>query len=82
MNLSEAIETALHTPDSIYFRPVAMRGSGAAYCIKGGDVYMVPTLRGGSLGITSVASYLAGEWEHVSMNTVLAEHEAIMEQLK
>lgn len=82
MNLSEAIETALHTPDRIYFRPVAMRGSCTAYCIKGGNVYMVPTSRGDSLGITSVASYLAGEWEHVSMDTVLAEHEPIMGQLK
>lgn len=70
MRLHEAIDAV---QDGEWFRPVSLRGSGIAYCIKGGYLHCVPSASGGILGAPNKADSLRGEWEILSPDDVLSE---------
>ncbi len=71
MKLHEAI--AKHNKSGCWFRPTDWAGAGQAYKIKEGSVCCVPAPRGGSPGITPSAVLLAGEWDCIAPDDVLAE---------
>lgn len=72
MKLHEVVETLGDNRD-YWFRPVSWRGSGQAYTIILGSTYVVPSSKGGEIGMTTNPTELAGEWEIVNADTVLGE---------
>ena len=59
--------------DDLWCRPVSMRGCGSAYCVEGGKLKTVPTLRGATFAIMPDIDDLLGAWEVVSPETVNTE---------
>lgn len=67
------IDEAIRKSDGNWFRPTKWRGAGMAYCLKGNDTYLVPSARGGDVGMTHDADALVGDWEIVDPDVVLDE---------
>lgn len=73
MKLHEAIKQ--HNKNGNWFRPVTWAGTGYAHTVSEGYVSQVPGKRGSTPGITPDAESLAGDWQSVEPETVLAERE-------
>lgn len=71
MKLHEVLKDESVLKGDMWFRPVSWKARKAAYCLKDDTVYLVPTSRGGSIGITPYVSYLCGDWEIISAEDVL-----------
>lgn len=72
MNVVEAIQQA----GDKWFRPIAWRGGGVAYCVRDANTYRVPTGRGGEPGMTADVFSLTGEWEVIPPAVVIEERHA------
>lgn len=69
MNIVDAINNC----GDNWFRPVLWRNSGLAYSIKDGNTLIVPTASGGMENMAYSVRDLIGEWEIVTVDTVLSE---------
>lgn len=58
-----------------WLRPVNWVGLGTAYCVEDGLTKLVPTSRGGEIGMVAIVELLAGDWEIVEPGVVLDERE-------
>ena len=72
MKLHEVLAQA-QDHEGVWFRPSSWAGAGQAYTIKEGGIFEVPSSRGGRPGMTSSPELLAGDWETVDPDAVLAE---------
>ena len=70
MNILEVFSSDKDLRDN-WFRPVSWKHCREAYCVIDGDIYLVPTSRGGSPQFTRFPSEIVGEWEIVDPDVVL-----------
>ncbi len=56
---------------NLWMRPVSWKGAKAGFIVKKGQVYYVPSLTGGDLGITNSVQYLIEDWELVDSKDIL-----------
>lgn len=72
MKLHEAVTLADMTGK--WCRPICWKNTGQAYAISEGYTKLVPSLRGGVLGMTPCIMDLKGDWEVIAPADVLAEN--------
>lgn len=70
MTLQDVLKIA-QQDESLWFRPVSLKGAKWAYIVKNGEVYSVPSARGGDYGVTAYVKYLLDDWEIVTADQVL-----------
>lgn len=75
MKLNEALA---HVGDN-WLRPVQWAGLGQAYCVEKGLTKVVPSSRGGDIGMVAIVDLLVGDWEIVAPGVVLDEREQLID---
>lgn len=77
MKLHEVLLYINDDEDGNWFRPRRWKGRGLAFTIKAGEIYRVPSSRGGELFMSYNPEDLMDDWEIISPDNVLKEQAEI-----
>jgi hypothetical protein len=72
MTIIEAISIML-CDQTVWARPVSLKNSGSAFCIKNNYICQVPTLSGADLRIALKPEHIIENWEFVKPKKVITE---------